>query len=212
MPTRITAIVAALVFALAALGLAAYVVIQDRERVVAGGGDGSVVGAPIGGPFELVDHTGRPVTEADYAGKFLLVFFGYTYCPDICPTTLNTVALTMQTLGDDAAMVQPLFVTIDPERDTPQVLADYVALFDANIVGLTGTQEQIATIAKAYRVHYRKAEIEGDPDNYLMDHSTIVYLMAPDGSFISIFRHDDPPDDIAAAIADEIENWDGATS
>jgi protein SCO1/2 len=160
---------------------------------------------PIGGPFALTDHTGRRVTEADYADRYLLVFFGYTWCPDICPTTLNTVALAMQALGDRAGRVQPLFITIDPERDTPAVLAEYVALFDAGIVGLSGTPEEIAAVAKAYRVHYRKAPVEGDPDNYLMDHSTILYLMAPGGGFLDIFDHDDPPDAIAAEIAARID-------
>jgi protein SCO1/2 len=205
MPSRFAAIVAALVFLLAGLGIAAYVVIELRDRPVAGSDDGSLVAAPIGGPFALTDHTGRRVTEADYAGYYLLVFFGYTSCPDVCPTTLNTVALTMQALGDRAGRVQPLFVTIDPERDTPKVLAEYVALFDAGIVGLTGTPEEIAAVAKAYRAYYRKAPVEGDPDNYLMDHSTILYLMAPDGSYLGIFDHDEPPDAIAADIASRID-------
>lgn len=206
MPSRFAIIVAALVFALAALGIAAYVVIELRDRAVAtGGGEGSLTAVPIGGPFALTDHTGRRVTEADYADRYLLVFFGYTWCPDICPTTLNTVALAMQALGDRAGRVQPLFITIDPERDTPAVLAEYVALFDAGIVGLSGTPEEIAAVAKAYRVHYRKAPVEGDPDNYLMDHSTILYLMAPGGGFLDIFDHDDPPDAIAAEIAARID-------
>jgi protein SCO1/2 len=206
MPSRFAIIVAALVFALAALGIAAYVVIELRDRAVAtGGGEGSLTAVPIGGPFALTDHTGRRVTEADYADRYLLVFFGYTWCPDICPTTLNAVALAMQALGDRAGRVQPLFITIDPERDTPAVLAEYVALFDAGIVGLSGTPEEIAAVAKAYRVHYRKAPVEGDPDNYLMDHSTILYLMAPGGGFLDIFDHDDPPDAIAAEIAARID-------
>ena len=205
MPSRFAVIVAALVFALAALGIAAYVVIELRERPVAtSGGEGSLTAAPIGGPFALTDHTGRRVTEADYADRYLLVFFGYTWCPDVCPTTLNTVALTMQALADKAGRVQPLLITIDPERDTPAVLAEYVALFDAGIVGLTGSPDEIASVARAYRVHYRKAPVEGDPDNYLMDHSTILYLMAPGGGFLGIFDHDDSPDAIAAEIAARI--------
>jgi protein SCO1/2 len=205
MPPRRTVIIAALVFTLAVLGLAAYVVVQDRDRTATSGGDGSLAGAAIGGPFALTDHTGARVTEADYAGNYLLVFFGYTYCPDICPTTLNQVALSMQALGDKADAVQPLFITVDPARDTAEIMADYVELFGANIVGLTGSEEKIASIAKAYRVYYRKVLVEGDADNYLMDHSTLLYLMAPDGRFLTLFRPDDSPEAIAAAIAEQIE-------
>ncbi|MEK7245477.1 MAG: SCO family protein, partial [Pseudomonadota bacterium] len=111
----------------------------------------------FGGPFILVDHTGRNVTDRDYRGYFTLVFFGFTMCPDVCPTTLQNIATVMQLLGDDGANIRPLFVTVDPERDTPATLAGYVTIFDPRIVGLTGTPEQIAQIARAYRIHYRKA-------------------------------------------------------
>ncbi|MEX0810039.1 MAG: SCO family protein [Dongiaceae bacterium] len=204
MPSRFAVIMAACLFALAALGIAAYVTIELRDRPVAGDGDGSLLPATLGGPFALTDHTGRRVTEADYAGKYLLVFFGFTHCPDVCPTTLNQVALTMRALGDQAGMVQPLFVTIDPARDTPAVMAEYVELFDAGIVGLTGTEQEIADIARGYRVHYAKAEVEGAPDDYLMDHSVLLYLMGPDGNFRRLFRPDDKPEDMAATIADQI--------
>ncbi|MEX2200546.1 MAG: SCO family protein [Dongiaceae bacterium] len=205
MPSRLAIIIAACVFLLAALGVAAYVVIELRDRPAAsGGGDGSLLPATLGGPFSLTDHTGRTVTEADYAGKYLLVFFGFTHCPDICPTTLNQVALTMRALGDRAAQVQPLFVTVDPARDTPAAMAEYVALFDAGIVGLTGTEQEIADIARAYRVHYARAEIEGAPDDYMMDHSVLLYLMGPDGNFRRLFRPDDKPEDMADAIVEQI--------
>jgi protein SCO1 len=201
MPSRYAIIIAACVFLLAALGVAAYVVIDLRDRPAASGGDGSLLPATLGGPFALTDHNGNRVTEADYAGKYLLVFFGFTHCPDVCPTTLNQVALTMRALGDRAAQVQPLFVTIDPARDTPEIMAEYVGLFDAGIVGLTGSDREIADIARAYRVHYAKAEIEGAPDDYLMDHSVLLYLMAPDGSFRTLFRPDDQPEAMAGRIA-----------
>jgi protein SCO1/2 len=117
---------------------------------------------------------------------------------------LNQVALTMQALGDRATRVQPLFVTVDPARDTPAVMAEYVGLFDGGIVGLTGTEQQIADIARAYRVHYAKAEIEGAPDDYMMDHSVLLYLMGPDGNFRHLFRPDDKPEDMANIIVEQI--------
>jgi protein SCO1/2 len=203
MPSRFAAIIAACVFALAALGIAAYVTIELRDRP-AESGDGSLLPATLGGPFSLTDHTGSAVTEADYAGRYLLVFFGFTHCPDICPTTLNQVALTMRSLGERAAQVQPLFVTVDPARDTPAAMAEYVALFDGGIVGLTGTEQQIADIARAYRVHYAKAEVEGAPDDYMMDHSVLLYLMGRDGNFRRLFRPDDQPEEMASIIADQM--------
>ena len=154
---------------------------------------------PIGGPFELMDHHGRMVTEQDYAGKFLLVFFGYTYCPDICPTTLQTVAVALDALGEGGERVQPLFVSVDSARDTPQVLAGYVELFHPQIVGLTGSAEQIKAAAKAYRVFYARVA-EEDSEDYLMDHSSIVYLMGPEGRFLTHFSSSTGPETIAATL------------
>lgn len=143
------------------------------------------VGTPtIGGAFTLVDHTGKTVTDADFKGDFSLVFFGYTYCPEVCPTALSTMADALDILGDDAAKVRPLFFSVDPERDTPEQLAMYVRHFDPRLIGLTGTPEQVAAAAQAYRVYYRKVEEKGaDADEYLMDHTAIAYLMGPDGAF-----------------------------
>lgn len=140
----------------------------------------------IGGPFTLTDHNGRAVTEADYRGKFLLMFFGYTYCPDVCPTGLQVVAQVMDGLGAAADKVQPLFISVDPGRDTPAHLKEYVGLFHARLVGLTGTPEQVAAMAKSYRAFYRVAP-GGDKDNYFVDHSAYTYLMGPDGKFITVF-------------------------
>lgn len=149
------------------------------------------VGTPtIGGAFTLVDHTGKTVTDGDFKGKFSLVFFGYTYCPDVCPTALSTMADALEILGDDGAKVQPLFVSVDPERDTPEQLSMYVRHFNPRLVGLTGTPEQAAAAAAAYRVFFRKVEEEGaDADDYLMDHTAIAYLMGPDGAFKVHFSH-----------------------
>lgn len=152
----------------------------------------------FGGPFSLVDHTGRKVTDRDYLGYFTLVFFGFTTCPDVCPTTLQNVATVLQLLGDDGMKIRPLFVTVDPERDTPATLAGYVAIFDPRIVGLTGTPEQIAQIASAYRIHYRKAS-DGNT-GYLMEHTAVLFLMAPDGKHLAHIPPDMPPRRIVETI------------
>lgn len=151
--------------------------------------------------FELIDHRGRAVTAADYRGKWQLVFFGFTYCPDVCPTTLSTVAGALDLLGDDANDIVPLFITVDPDRDTPAVMAEYVQAFDPRLVGLTGTAEQIKAAANSYRVYYAKSPQDDAPDGYLMGHSGFIYLMSPDGTFKSAFSHDrDTPETIAEKI------------
>ena len=159
--------------------------------------------APIGGPFSLVDHTGRKVADKDFLGAYALVFFGYTHCPDVCPTTLQEVAVVMNELGERSSRVRPLFISIDPERDTPEVLADYVSFFHPRIVGLTGTAEQVAGATEAFRVTHAKAEI--DEDFYLMDHSSALYLMGPDGRYLTAFSHTTPPEEMAARIRGYID-------
>lgn len=157
----------------------------------------------IGGAFRLIDQNGRPVTEADYRGRWMLVYFGYTFCPDVCPTELQTIAVALGKLGADAAAVVPLFITVDPERDTPEVLARYVKLFDSRIVGLTGTPAAIAEAAHAYRVYYAKAELKpGTP--YFVDHSSFVYLMDPKGRLSALFSQDTSADDMAAGIRERL--------
>jgi protein SCO1 len=158
--------------------------------------------AAIGGPFTLTDQTGKAVTDQTYKGKWLLVFFGFTFCPDVCPTTLNQVAQVMDRLGPLASQVQPLFITIDPARDTPAVLAQYTAAFDPRIVGLTGTPEEIAAAAKAYRVYYAKVDQGSD---YTMDHSAILYVMRPDGRYEAFFSADAKADDMTAKLKSWIE-------
>jgi cytochrome oxidase Cu insertion factor (SCO1/SenC/PrrC family) len=151
----------------------------------------------IGGPFTLVDQDGRRVTDKDFAGRFMLIYFGYTYCPDVCPTELNTMALALDKLGTRVRIV-PVFITIDPARDTPEALKAYLASFGPDFVGLTGTDDEIAAAAKAYRVYYKKGEGEGD--TYLMDHTSLLYLVGPDGKLAALFRTGASPDDIAAGI------------
>ena len=159
--------------------------------------------ALIRSEFSLVDQTGKPVTNRDYEGKWQLVFFGYTYCPDICPTTLNDVALVLDDLGDEAAELQPLFITVDPERDTPEVMAEYVSNFDPRIVGLTGTPEQIKHAAQAFRAYYAKVEQNGAADGYTMDHSAFIYLMRPEGAYATHFSPSEDP----AAMAEKIRAY-----
>lgn len=154
---------------------------------------------PIGGPFHLTDDKGRAVTDAAYRGRWMLVFFGYTNCPDECPLTLQKMAAALGKLGPSADKVAPLFVTVDPARDTPARLASYLENFDPRIVGLTGTDAQIATVAKAYRVYYSPAQHEASGAD-LVSHSTLLYLMNPAGSFDSVLPSDVDADGLAATL------------
>jgi protein SCO1/2 len=156
-------------------------------------------GPQIGGDFALVDHEGRRVTLASYAGRHLLVFFGFTHCPDVCPLALGEVSAALDALGPAAAKVQPIFVSVDPERDTPAVLKDYVAAFDDRIAGLTGTQEEVAAAARAYRVYFKKVPVEGAL-GYTMDHSAFVYLMGPTGRLEAFFTHETKGEAMAKKI------------
>ncbi len=177
------------------LGLAVFVLLP-------GGGDRlGAQAAEIGGPFRLENGDGKPVTDRDFRGKYLLVYFGYTYCPDVCPTTLNEVASALQTLGGKAADLQPLFVSVDPQRDTPTVMKQYTAAFDPRIMGLTGTPDEIKQAAHEYRVYYAIHRTGPAPGDYTVDHSSILYLMGPDGKFIAPIRADEPGPAMAADIA-----------
>lgn len=175
-----------------------------RTKII--GTTGTVAGASIGGPFTLTNHRGEIVTERDYLGKHTLIFFGFTHCPDICPTTMNEIAFALDQLGGKAKDVNAVFVTIDPERDNPEALGDYMELFDKRITGLTGTPEQIAGVAKAFRIFYTKNISTGEQAKpkedrfYLMDHSSITYLMSPTGEFIRHYSYGTP----AKALADDI--------
>jgi protein SCO1/2 len=164
----------------------------------AGQGFGSV-----GGPIALVDQAGKPVTEASFAGKFALIFFGYTTCPDVCPTELSAMATALDQLGPKADQVVPVFITVDPERDTPEVVGQYAQAFYPRMVGLTGTPEQIAKAAKAFRVYYQKAEVQGS-STYLMDHSAFTYLMGPDWSVRDILPPQLAPPEMAQRIAKQL--------
>ncbi|HEY1796364.1 MAG TPA: SCO family protein [Stellaceae bacterium] len=152
--------------------------------------------AMIGGKFSLVDQNGKPFTDADMKGKWQLVFFGYTHCPDVCPTTLNELSLAFGKLGSAAASkMGVIFISVDPDRDTPAVLKDYVSSFSAPVTALTGTATQIAEAAKDYRVYYAKHPTKDG--GYDMDHSALIYVMDPEGRFTATFAPDDPADKIA---------------
>jgi cytochrome oxidase Cu insertion factor (SCO1/SenC/PrrC family) len=161
----------------------------------------SIGQATVGGPFSLVDHTGKRVTDADYRGRFMLVFFGFTFCPDVCPTALQVSAAALDKLGTKADRIVPLFVTVDPERDTPEQLKSYVSSFHPRLVGLTGTQPEIDAVARAYRVYFKRVKDERSAAGYTMDHTSIVYLMGPDGRFVSHFTHTTSVDAMAAGLA-----------
>ena len=156
--------------------------------------------AAIGGPFTLTDGAGRTVTDQTFRGKYMLVYFGYTFCPDVCPTTLNDVAQAIDKLGPAADKLRPLFITVDPARDTPDVMRQYAAAFSPKLTGLTGTAAQIATVAKEYRVYYAPHKTGPNPGDYTMDHSSILYVMDPSGRFAGVIRADEGADAIAADL------------
>jgi protein SCO1/2 len=152
----------------------------------------------VGGPFKLTDQNGKPITDADMKGHPFLVFFGFTHCPDICPTTLFDVSEVFRSLGSDAKDVRALFITVDPERDTPAVLKDYLSSFDPRIVGVTGDDASIKAAEKAYRVYAKKVPLDGG--SYTMDHTAIVYLMNKDGHFVAPFSLKRRPEESAADL------------
>lgn len=156
----------------------------------------------IGGPFTLMAPDGASVTDDTYRGKWLLVYFGYTFCPNSCPTTLVEIATALRTLGADSAKVQPLFITIDPQRDTPAVMRQYTESFDPRIVGLTGTPQQIAAVAKEYGAYYVRHRTGAGTFDYVMDHSTYIYIMDPDGKFVRALDSDSSADRIADSLRD----------
>ena len=177
-----------------ALAVAAILVWVQFHNVVGAGGL-LAIGTP---GFTLTDHHGRAVTEADFRGKYLLVYFGYTFCPDVCPTTLSTIVDAMGLLGERADALVPVLITIDPERDTVAALADYVGAFDSRIVGLSGTPKQIAAAARPFQVYYER---NGTGADYTMDHSAFTYLLGPDGRRLEAFPHGTQAKEMAQALA-----------
>ena len=163
-----------------------------------------------GGRFILKSHTGKIVTDQDFGGKFMLVYFGYTYCPDICPTSLQTMTLALEALGDQAKHFQPLFISVDPERDTPKVLAEYVSSFYPGMIGLTGSKVTIDSVTKKYRVRFSKvAEKNTTDEDYTVDHTSAVFLMGFDGRYLSRFGYNTTAQQMADKLkkfADKVTN------
>ncbi len=186
-----------------ALGLITMVVVGGRQQ--AAQTTDSATGQPlVGGPFTLTNQDGQVVDEKILEGKWSLVFFGFTYCPDYCPTTLGVLNAVQERMGDKAKDLQIVFISIDPERDTPQMLKDYLSSdgFPDGVIGLTGTPEQVAQVAKEYRAFYQKV---GEGEGYTMNHGLTVYLMGPDGKFRSAVAHDLGPSRTATLIENAME-------
>lgn len=162
--------------------------------------------AQIGGPYHLIDQTGAPKSDADFHGRWQLIYFGYSFCPDVCPTTLAVIAQALDKLGGDARRIQPIFITVDPARDTPKVLADYMKAFRPDFIGLTGSAAQIAQVEQAFHVYAKKRPTDpGHPERgYGMDHSSVIYLMGPNGKLVSFYDEAISADDLAKDLKQKI--------
>jgi cytochrome oxidase Cu insertion factor (SCO1/SenC/PrrC family) len=158
---------------------------------------------PIGGPFTLTDHTGKPRSDSEFPGKLMLIYFGYTYCPDICPTDLMTIAQAVDSLGPAGNAIQPIFITLDPERDTIERLADYVSSFHSRLIGLTGTPENIRRLALAYKAYYAK---KGSGEDYTIDHTGVTYLVGRDGKYLGFVPPQTTPERLAEVIRGQVSN------
>ena len=172
-----------------------------QGKMVPGLGKNVITGrADVGGPFRLIDHNGKTVTDADFRGRYMLIYFGYSFCPDVCPTTLAVMAQALEKLGGKSQRIVPILITIDPERDTPQVLAEYMKAFGPTFVGLTGSEAAIKDAEKKYRVYAAKKPFDsskGGEGNYGVDHSSVLYLMGPDGRLVNFYDEAVSPDDLA---------------
>jgi cytochrome oxidase Cu insertion factor (SCO1/SenC/PrrC family) len=160
-----------------------------------------LAGVKLGGDFLLFDQDGQPATQKSWPGQFRLYFFGFAHCPDVCPLGLAKIAETLNLLPKDmAAKIQPIFVTLDPARDRPELLKDYVAIFHPRLVGLTGTQEQVDVMINNFRVYAQKQPVQGDPNNYMINHSAYTYLANPVNEVIDVFAHEASPQEMADKI------------
>lgn len=156
----------------------------------------------VGGPYALTDQDGHPRSSADFPGKYQLIYFGYTFCPDVCPTTLAMMAAAMDKLGTAQNRIVPIFITIDPQRDKPEVLKRYLAAFGPRFVGLTGTADRITQVEKEYRVFAKKHPLPNG--NYSMDHSSVIYLLGPDGKLAAFYDDAASPDDLAKSLREKL--------
>lgn len=197
MPTRLLVVlVAALLVLGSLLGLSYF----WQGGSLAGAASGGK--ALIGGPFSMVNQHGKRMTEKDFSGQFMLTYFGYTFCPDFCPLGLSTITEALEMLDDEQAeRITPVFFSVDPARDTVEQLADYAPNFHPRLIALTGTDDEVKAAAKAYRIYYAIPPHEGE--DYPVDHSTFIYLMGPDGSYLTHFNHSASPEEIAERLKDE---------
>ena len=185
---------------LVTIGVTGWIVFDRATQTTTLAGDGLVVTASdMGGGFNLVDQNGKPTSEAKFAGKYALIYFGYSFCPDVCPTGLQTISAGIEKAGSRGKNVVPVFISVDPERDTPDQLKQYTALFHNRMEGLTGTKEQIDALTKKFRVYYAIRKDKADED-YPVDHSSFAYLMDPDWNLVAVFRHEVTPDQIATVL------------
>ncbi len=187
---------------LAAIGAIAAMTMIPSPESKPQGGMHAVTDDAFGGPYTLTDHNGKTVTDKDMTGSYRLMYFGFTYCPAICPTELSKISAAIKQMGSKGDQVVPVFVTVDPERDTVQAMKNYVAMFHPSLIGLTGTPEQIKDMLKAYKIYAAKVN---DPQmsDYTMDHSSFIYLLAPDDRLLHIFKMDDD----AQTMADTTSAW-----
>ena len=160
---------------------------------------------PIGGPFALIDHTGKPRTDADFRGKLMIIYFGYSYCPDICPTDLMSIATAVDLLGPAGDAVQPIFITVDPGRDTVEHLAEYVAAFHPRLIGLTGAPDEIRKVATAYKTYYAKVET-ADHKDYVVDHTAFIYLVGRQGEYLGFLPPSTTPERLAEVIRQKLSH------
>lgn len=186
----------------AIIGASSIIYVNSQRQPTVTGGLGVSTAVPVGGAFTMTDHTGQPVTEAVLQNRFSLIYFGYTFCPDVCPTELQDMSVALNLAGEAGEKVTPIFVTVDPERDGQQEIADYVEAFHPRMVGLRGTDAETTTIAKAFRVFYQP--VNKEDEYYLMDHSNFIYLMGPDGKNIAIFNGDVDPQVMARGITEAV--------
>jgi protein SCO1/2 len=173
---------------------------DDRARF----GGQHILSERIGGSFQLTDHHGRTVSDTDLRGRFALIFFGYTQCPDVCPMTLLSLTEALELLGRDGDAIQPVFITVDPLRDTPEVIADYLSNFHPRFIGLTGTRQQIASVERAFAVYVKAADGADKNANYLVDHTALAYLIGPDGAFRAFLQQTLSPAEMAEKIREHL--------
>ncbi len=207
--TKTTAALAAAVVVALLGGTALYLLQPTEGDAFAECRGGQIAGGQIGGPFTLIDETGATVTDADVLTKPSLVYFGYTFCPDVCPLDNARNAEAVDILESRGIEVQPVFISIDPERDTPEALAEFTDNLHQQMVGLTGTPEQVKAASQAYKTFYKRQE-DGDPEYYLIDHSTSTYLTLPGIGFVYAFRREDLSDQMADQVACFVKNAPGA--